>query len=62
MNTPLHDEAHALPTEETIAVGAGIHQIVAHESGVADTVDPFAGMTGDNPGKLQNLVVADREL
>jgi methylmalonyl-CoA mutase N-terminal domain/subunit len=43
MNTPLHDEAHALPTEETIAVGAGIHQIVAHESGVADTVDPFAG-------------------
>ena len=43
MNTPLHDEAHALPTEETIAVGAGIHQIVAHESGVADPVDPFAG-------------------
>jgi methylmalonyl-CoA mutase N-terminal domain/subunit len=43
MNTPLHDEAHALPTEETIAVGAGIHHIVAHESGVADTVDPFAG-------------------
>jgi methylmalonyl-CoA mutase N-terminal domain/subunit len=43
MNTPLHDEAHALPTEETIAVGAGIHHIVAHETGVADTVDPFAG-------------------
>ncbi|MEM7410970.1 MAG: methylmalonyl-CoA mutase family protein [Myxococcota bacterium] len=43
MNTPLHDEAHALPTEEAIAVGAAIHQIVAHETGVADTVDPFAG-------------------
>jgi methylmalonyl-CoA mutase N-terminal domain/subunit len=43
MNTPLHDEAHALPTEEAIAVGAAIHNIVAHESGVADTVDPLAG-------------------
>ena len=43
MNTPLHDEAHALPTEEAIAVGAAVHNIVAHESGVADTVDPFAG-------------------
>lgn len=43
MNTPLHDEAHALPTEEAIAVGAAIHHIVAHESGVADTVDPLAG-------------------
>ena len=43
MNTPLHDEAHALPTEEAIAVGAAIHNIVAHETGVADTVDPLAG-------------------
>lgn len=43
MNTPLHDEAHALPTEEAIAVGAAVQQIVAHESGVADTVDPLAG-------------------
>ncbi len=43
MNTPLHDEAHALPTEEAIAVGASIHDIVAHESGVTDTVDPLAG-------------------
>lgn len=43
MNTPLHDEAHALPTEEAIAVGTAIQNIVAHESGVADTVDPLAG-------------------
>jgi methylmalonyl-CoA mutase N-terminal domain/subunit len=40
MTTPLHDEAHALPSEEAIAVGAAIQHIVAHESGVADTVDP----------------------
>lgn len=43
INTPLHDEAHALPSEEAIAVGASIHNIVAHESGVADTIDPLAG-------------------
>jgi methylmalonyl-CoA mutase N-terminal domain/subunit len=43
MTTPLHDEAHALPSEEAIAVGAAIQQIVAHESGVADSVDPLAG-------------------
>jgi len=43
MNTPLHDEAHALPSEEAIAIGAAIHNIVAHESGVADTIDPLAG-------------------
>jgi methylmalonyl-CoA mutase, N-terminal domain len=43
MTTPLHDEAHALPSEEAIAVGAAIQQIVAHESGVADTIDPLAG-------------------
>jgi methylmalonyl-CoA mutase N-terminal domain/subunit len=43
MNTPLHDEAHALPSEEAIAVGAAVHNIVAHESGVADSIDPLAG-------------------
>jgi methylmalonyl-CoA mutase N-terminal domain/subunit len=43
MTTPLHDEAHALPSEEAIAVGASIQKIVAHESGVADTIDPLAG-------------------
>jgi methylmalonyl-CoA mutase N-terminal domain/subunit len=43
MTSPLHDEAHALPSEEAIAVGAAIQQIVAHESGVADTIDPLAG-------------------
>jgi methylmalonyl-CoA mutase N-terminal domain/subunit len=43
INTPLHDEAHALPSEEAIAIGASIHNIVAHESGVANTIDPLAG-------------------
>lgn len=43
MTSPLHDEAHALPSEEAIAVGAAIQNIVAHEAGVTDTVDPLAG-------------------
>jgi len=43
MTTPLHDEAHALPSEEATAVGAAIQNIVAHETGAADTVDPLAG-------------------
>ena len=43
MTTPLHDEAHALPSEEAIAVGAAVQNIVAHETGAADVVDPLAG-------------------
>jgi methylmalonyl-CoA mutase N-terminal domain/subunit len=43
MTTPLHDEAHALPAEEAIRVGAALQHIVAHETGVADTIDPLAG-------------------
>ncbi|MFT5575341.1 MAG: methylmalonyl-CoA mutase N-terminal domain/subunit [Bermanella sp.] len=43
INTPLYDEAHALPSEEAITIGANIHHIVAQESGVADTIDPLAG-------------------
>lgn len=43
MTTPLHDEAHSLPAEEAIRVGAAIQHIVAYETGVAETIDPLAG-------------------
>ena len=43
MSTPLHDEAHSLPAEQAIRVGAAIQHLVAHETGVADTIDPLAG-------------------
>ena len=36
-------EAHALPAEDAIRVGAAIQHLVAHETGVADTIDPMAG-------------------
>ena len=37
------DEALALPTEEAARVALRTQQIIAHESGAAHTVDPFAG-------------------
>ncbi|MBP1690113.1 MAG: methylmalonyl-CoA mutase, partial [Deltaproteobacteria bacterium] len=43
MTTPLHDEAHALPAEDSIRVGAALQHVVAYETGVADTIDPLAG-------------------
>jgi len=43
ITTPLHDEAHALPSEEAVRVGIAVQNIVAHETGVADTIDPLAG-------------------
>jgi methylmalonyl-CoA mutase N-terminal domain/subunit len=43
MTTPLHDEAHALPSDDAVRVGAAIQHLVAHETGVADTIDPLAG-------------------
>jgi methylmalonyl-CoA mutase N-terminal domain/subunit len=37
------DEALALPTERAARIALRTQQIVAHESGATDTVDPFAG-------------------
>ncbi len=37
------DEALALPTEESARIALRTQQIIATESGVANTVDPFAG-------------------
>ena len=37
------DEALGLPTEESAALALRTQQILAHESGVADTIDPLAG-------------------
>lgn len=37
------DEALALPTERAARVALRTQQVIAHESGVADTVDPLAG-------------------
>ncbi len=43
LHTNSYDEALALPTEESVRIALRTQQIVAHESGVADTIDPLAG-------------------
>ncbi len=43
LHTNSMDEALWLPTEESVRVALRTQQIIAHESGVADTVDPLAG-------------------
>jgi methylmalonyl-CoA mutase N-terminal domain/subunit len=43
LHTNGFDEALALPTEEAAKIALRTQQIIAHESGATDTVDPFAG-------------------
>ncbi|MEW6489490.1 MAG: methylmalonyl-CoA mutase family protein [Thermodesulfobacteriota bacterium] len=43
LHTNSFDEAEALPTEEAVTVALRTQQIIAHETGVANTVDPLAG-------------------
>jgi methylmalonyl-CoA mutase N-terminal domain/subunit len=43
LHTNGYDEALNLPTEEAAGIALRTQQIVAYESGIADTVDPLAG-------------------
>jgi methylmalonyl-CoA mutase, N-terminal domain len=43
LHTNGRDEALALPTEDAARIALRTQQIIAHESGVTNTVDPFAG-------------------
>jgi methylmalonyl-CoA mutase N-terminal domain/subunit len=43
LHTNSRDEALGLPTEDSVRTALRTQQIIAHESGVADTVDPLAG-------------------
>lgn len=43
LHTNSRDEALALPTEDAVQIALRTQQIIAHESGVAHTVDPLAG-------------------
>jgi methylmalonyl-CoA mutase N-terminal domain/subunit len=43
LHTNGFDEALALPTERSARIALRTQQVLAYESGVADTVDPFAG-------------------
>ncbi len=43
LHTNSRDEALALPSEDSVRIALRTQQIIAHESGVADTIDPLAG-------------------
>lgn len=43
LHTNSKDEALSLPTEDSVRTALRTQQIIAHESGVADTIDPLAG-------------------
>jgi methylmalonyl-CoA mutase N-terminal domain/subunit len=43
LHTNSMDEALALPTEKAATIALRTQQVLAHESGVANTIDPFAG-------------------
>ena len=62
LHTNSFDEALALPTEKSVRIALRTQQIIANESGVADTVDPMAGsyaietLTNDLETKAENYI------
>jgi methylmalonyl-CoA mutase N-terminal domain/subunit len=43
LHTNSLDETYALPTEEAVTLALRTQQVIAHETGVSETVDPLAG-------------------
>ena len=43
LHTNSYDEALALPSEEAVRVALRTQQVIAHETGVANTIDPLGG-------------------
>ncbi|HWW91050.1 MAG TPA: methylmalonyl-CoA mutase family protein [Solirubrobacteraceae bacterium] len=43
LHTNSYDEALALPTEEAVTIALRTQQVIAHETGVVNTVDPLGG-------------------
>jgi methylmalonyl-CoA mutase N-terminal domain/subunit len=43
LHTNSRDEAYALPTEDSVRLALRTQQLIAHESGVADMIDPLGG-------------------
>jgi len=62
LHTNSRDEALCLPTEDSVRIALRTQQIIAHESGVADTIDPLAGsymvesMTSEIEGKALEYI------
>jgi methylmalonyl-CoA mutase, N-terminal domain len=68
LHTNSLDEALALPTEKAALIALRTQQIIAHESGVTNTVDPLAGsffveaLTGETERQALRYIEQIREL
>jgi len=68
LHTNSLDEALALPTEKAALVALRTQQIIAHESGVTNTVDPLAGsffveaLTDESERQAMDYITQIREL
>jgi methylmalonyl-CoA mutase N-terminal domain/subunit len=68
LHTNGYDEALALPTERAAKIAVRTQQVIAHESGATDTVDPFAGsyfveaLTEEIESRAQELIAKVDEL
>jgi len=68
LHTNGYDEALALPSERAARIALRTQQVIAYESGAADTVDPFAGsffieaLTDEIDGRAQELINKVEEL
>ena len=68
LHTNGFDKALALPTERAARIALRTQQIIAHESGATDTVDPFAGsyfveaLTDEIEARAQELIDQIEEL
>jgi methylmalonyl-CoA mutase N-terminal domain/subunit len=68
LHTNGFDEALALPSERSAKIAVRTQQILAHESGATDTVDPFAGsyyveaLTDDIEARAYELIAKVDEL
>src|SRR4051794_8631166 len=68
LHTNGYDEALALPTERAAKIALRTQQVIAHESGATETVDPFAGsyfveaLTDEIESRAQELIAKIDEL
>jgi methylmalonyl-CoA mutase, N-terminal domain len=68
LHTDSFDEALALPTEEAATIALRTQQIIAHETGVANVVDPLAGsyfvekMTDEIEARAREYIQRIRDL
>ncbi len=68
LHTNGYDEALALPSEEAATLALRTQQVIAHETGVTDTVDPLAGsffverLTADLEAEAERLIARIDEM